>query len=165
MAYALGLLARQAYSQQQLLAQLRRRALPETDCERVIARLKELKLLDDPRFAANYLRSRRDQHGKLALRQALLHKGVDAQVVEAALLSDEEQPLDDAQQLSAARTLLAKHAWRFPLAPPGPNPQPAWRASARRRGKAMAFLARRGFAIDVASSAVDSVFSDDTLTP
>jgi regulatory protein len=164
-AYALDLLSRQSYSRQQLATRLLRRGLPEAATEGVLKRLEELALVDDPGYAAAYLRSRRERRGRVALRADLLRRGVDEAVVEAALGDDTEVPLDDAQQLAAACELLRKHAWRFPPSAAAGGPEVERKGAARRRHRAMGFLARRGFSLSTASKAVVEAFGEDGLTP
>lgn len=152
MSYALWLLGKRAYTEAELRQRLQRRSLPEADCDRVLIRLKELQLLDDHAFAGSYLRARAQQRGRLALQQELRRKGVDDEVVSAAMAGDELTPaLDEAQQAAAAHALLAKHAWRFQL--PSDDAQ-----LPKLRARASAFLARRGFAPDAVAEAVEATF-------
>jgi regulatory protein len=136
--YALWLLGRQAYTGAQLREKLvRKGATPET-VERVLARLTALKLLDDTYYAEAYVRSRSGSKGPLKLRQELLYKGVHEELVEKALGT-----LTASAQVEAARSLLAKNLWR-------------WRGEPRERhAKAYAFLARRGFPVDVVKAALE----------
>jgi SOS response regulatory protein OraA/RecX len=173
--YALWLLGRQAYTSSELADRLRRRSLEPELRERVIARLQELGLLDDRAYAAAYVRRRRGERGRHALRAELLRKGVAESLVEAALAGDgDEPPLDDRQQLDAAVALLAKHAWRFKgsEAPPAnatdtadaadaPGAAHAADAQRRARARAMGFLARRGFAPAVASEALARAWGEE----
>jgi regulatory protein len=136
--YALWLLGRQAYTGAQLREKLvRKGAAPET-VARVLARLTELTLLDDAHYAEAYVHSRSRNKGALKLRQELLYKGVREELVEKALGT-----LEGSAQVEAARALLAKNLWR-------------WRGEPRERyAKAYAFLARRGFPVDVVKAALE----------
>lgn len=167
LSYAMWLLGRRAYTEAELRQRLLRRSLAETECDRVLARLKELQLLDDRVFTGAYLRSRAQERGRLALRQELRRKGVDDEVVSEAMAGDELTPaFDEAQQRAAARALLARHAWRFPMpvdegafADETTDEQRERRsAMAKLRAKASAFLARRGFAPDAVAEAVEEAF-------
>jgi regulatory protein len=136
-AYALWLLGRQARSRAQLRDKLRRKGADEAIIAEVLRRLDEQRLLDDAALAEQYVTSRSRQKGPLALRLELQRKGIAEADIEAALAG-----LTDEEQLTAARALLAKHAWRF-------------RGEAeKRRAKAYAFLRRRGFAGDVIEQAL-----------
>ena len=171
--YALWLLGRQAYTASELTDRLARRGLDPALCAETVARLQELRLLDDRAFAESYVRRRRDERGRLALRAELRRKGVEEALIEGVLTGDDDDPgLDDQQQLEAASVLLAKHAWRFAGRPAGDAPDgdaPAGGRDAgrdagldhqRRRARAAAFLARRGFAPDVVSEALARTFRD-----
>lgn len=123
------------------------------------------------------MRRRRDERGRLALRAELRRKGVEEALIEGVLDGDDEDPgLGDEQQLEAASALLAKHAWRFASriagrtagdAPDGDAPaggrdagRDAGLDRQRRRARAAAFLARRGFTPDVVSEALALTFRD-----
>jgi regulatory protein len=128
---------------------LRRRSLPEADAERVVARLLELKLLDDRAFAEAYVARRSSGRGRLALQQELRRKGVTPALIDAALgtpgASDEGR---------AAAALLRKQAWRFTLSADADAAE-----RARARSRAYALLARRGFDPDAVRAAVDELFA------
>jgi len=153
---------------------LARRGLDATLCAETVARLQELRLLDARAFAEAYVRRRREERGRLALRAELRRKGVEEALIEGVLAGDDDEPgLGDAQQLEAASALLARHAWRFTGRPSGEPSEDARTAAdaedggrgarldrQRRRARAAAFLARRGFAPDVVSEAVGLAFRD-----
>ncbi len=176
--YLLDLLTRRDYTEAELRDRLRRRGVGDDDADGLLARLRELGLADDARFAEQYVASRRGSRGRLALRAELRRKGVEASLVEREL-----DPLSEAQQVAAATALLQRNAWRYrpgssaPRAaggkalPPGGDASasadlapedegdPGSEAEARRRAlkeraRAFAFLARRGFTADVATAAI-----------
>lgn len=147
--YALWLLGRQAYTAAEVRQRLRRRALPEADTERVVARLLELGLLDDRAYAIAYVDRRAATRGGLALRQELQRKGVATELIERAVGAHGE-----ADQRRAAVELLRKQAWRFEVAPGADDA-----LVARARGRAYALLARRGFPPDVVREAVDEALA------
>ena len=148
--YALWLLGRQAYSAAEVERRLRRRALPEADAQRIVARLIELQLLDDERYAGAFVRARKASKGPLALRASLRQRGVDEAVVEDAL--DAEGAVD---QVAVAVALLERNAWRFADARSSER-EPALRARAR----AAAFLARRGFEPDTVHAALERAWAE-----
>lgn len=172
--YALWLLGRQAYTASELRDRLARRGLDPDRCAETVARLQELRLLDDRAFAEAYVRRRRDERGRLALGAELRRKGVEEALIEGVLAGGDDDPgLGDAQQLEAASALLARHAWRFAGRPAGEPPEDGGTAEAagdagrearldlrRRRARAAAFLARRGFAPDVVSEALGRAFHE-----
>jgi regulatory protein len=149
--YALELLARRSMSAAEVRARLRRRSLPVGEADAVVAKLERLGLLDDRAFAEGYVRSRARERGRLALRRELQHKGVADDVADGALA-----PHDDADQASAARALLIKHAWRFAVAADDDA-----RAEQSRRARAYGLLARRGFPPDAVAAAVAEVLGDE----
>lgn len=62
-AYAVQTLSGRAHSSGELREKLRRRAADPADVEPLIARLRELKFLDDARFAESFAAARRDNQG------------------------------------------------------------------------------------------------------
>ena len=149
--YALWLLGRQAYSAAELERRLRRRQLSATESARVVARLQELHLLDDARYAEAYVHARRHARGVAALRHELRRKGVAEHHVESAL-----GEAGAADQVAVAAELLEAQAWRFADAG---DDDPA--RARRGRARAGAFLARRGFAPDVVHEALERAWPDD----
>lgn len=173
--YLLWLLARRSYTVSELRQRLERRGLPEADAEPLLARLVELRLVDDALYAEQYVNSRQAARGRSALRRELQRKGVAEELVEKEL-----EELTPDQQADAATELLERNAWRY---------RPGGRAGAdgrdaegrddgdemdgdvvteedayarrerlyRARSKAFAFLARRGFGADAAATALERV--------
>src|SRR5690606_37524383 len=129
---------------------LARRLVPEPLADELVARLIELRLVDDKVYADQYVSARKTARGRLALRAELRRKGVDEEIVDERV-----ERLGDEQQLKAAVDLLRKHAWRYrPLEEAVEASSDAEERDARQRlrraeAKAKAFLARRGFSPDV----------------
>lgn len=160
--YLLRVLARQSYTVSELRRKLTLREVPEETAEELLARLQELGLVDDAKYAEQYVASRRASRGRLALSQELRRKGIADAVTTRNLAA-----LTTAQQLAAAKELLLKNAWRYrPATLKGATVEgdAASRADefeagtrlSKARAKAMAFLARRGFTADVAAAAIDA---------
>lgn len=164
--YLLRALARQSYTVVELHRKLKMREVPPEIAEELLARLQELRLVDDATYAAQYVASRKASRGRLALGQELRRKGIADEVATYNLGA-----LTSAQQLAAATALLAKNAWRYrPVTgqgatgagdgdgdEAGPTDEFEARAGLKKaRAKAMSFLARRGFTADVAVAAIDA---------
>ena len=145
MAYLLRLLTRRDYAEAELDERLHRKGAPDEVRAAALERLRELELIDDARVAEALVRAGAHRKGRLALRRDLRSRGVDDATVDAAL-----RPLDDDQQVGAAREVLRKEAWRF--------------ASGDRRkdrAKAAGFLRRRGFDGDAVGAALETAFDAD----
>ncbi len=141
--YVLWLLGRQAYTTGQLKDKLTRKGATEETVSRVLDKLLELKLVDDALYAETFIRTRSRNKGAVRLRQELFRKGVAEPLVDQAVGN-----LDEATQLGSAVALAQKNRWR-------------WKGEPRARyAKAYAFLARRGFPVDVVRGALEQ-----TLTP
>jgi regulatory protein len=138
-AYALRLLTRRSHTEAEIRARLTRKGSKPELVDETVARLAHYGLVDDKAYAEAYVRSRRTRKGSLALRHELRRKGVTEVLSEEALL-----PLDEASEVESAASLLQRNAWRFRGA-----------EARRNRAKAFAFLARRGFAAEVALGALE----------
>lgn len=138
--YTLWLLGRQAYTTGQLRDKLKRKGATDETVERVIGKLIDLKLVDDALYAETFVRTRSRNKGAIRLRQELFHKGVDEVLVDKAV-----ENLGEETQLESARSLVEKNRWR-------------WKGEPRERyAKAYAFLARRGFPVDVVREALENL--------
>jgi regulatory protein len=86
-ALCLRLLTAKARTRAELSGQLTKRGYPENLSERVLDRLAQVGLVDDADFAEQWVRSRRVNagKGKRALAAELRNKGVDNEVITAAL--------------------------------------------------------------------------------
>jgi regulatory protein len=77
---------RRAHSIHEMRAYLARRAEDESLIPRVIARLRELRYLDDARYALNYAQSRvHSRHGRFRIARELRTRGVPTEHIDAAL--------------------------------------------------------------------------------
>ena len=83
----LRLLTVRARTRAELAGQLAKRGYPDEVAEAVLARLESVGLIDDSDFAEQWVRTRRANAGKgrRALAAELRTKGVDAEIVAAAL--------------------------------------------------------------------------------
>jgi regulatory protein len=107
--------------------------------EETLRRLSEQSYIDDRQFAKLWTEHRiqSQRKGKAYIRQELLQKGVDRELVQEAL-----QGIDPDDELSSALEIGSKK-WRQTSGQP-----------IERQRKTMAFLLRRGFSADVVQQAV-----------
>lgn len=145
--YALRLLAIRPRSVQEMRERLGRRGYGRPEVEATVADLADLGLLDDRKFAAQWVESRLAARpmGSLRLKAELLAKGVDREIVEATLSSYGAE----VDEKAAALALAAKRI----KALRGLKPD-----SARRR--LAGFLSRRGFAAEVVATALRALSTD-----
>ena len=141
--YALWLLGRQAYTTGQLKDKLGRKGATEETVTKVLDKLLELKLVDDALYAEAFVRSRSRSKGAIRLRQELFRKGVAEPLVDKAV-----GELGEDAQLTSALALAQKNLWR-------------WKGEPRERyAKAYAFLARRGFPVEVVREALGQALAE-----
>ena len=135
---AVGALAHRERTVAELEAWLEERSVPATEIAEVIDRLIAIGELDDERFARRYAEDKRELSGwgSARIRDGLAGKGVEREPIEAALAA----PGTNGDELERAIELLERR---------GEAPD-----DERRRGRAVAFLARRGYESEIAYEAV-----------
>lgn len=137
-ARALRYLAARPRSAAEVVADLRARQFEETVVEAVLARLHARGYVDDGAFAEFWVenRNRFRPRGSPMLRQELRQKGIEREEIDAALAEQDE----DVAAWAALEGKLAR-----------------WAGLERQEfmQKALAFLARRGFAYDVCRRAAE----------
>ena len=141
---AVALLARRDFACGELGEKLRERGFDAQMIQELIATLRARRVLDDERYAGNFVRyhSARGQ-GPVRIRRDLEALGVESELIEAAL----EQVPDWA---ALARTVRVR---RF-----GPKAPELW----REKGRQARFLQYRGFSNDHIRTALGPDFELDT---
>ncbi|PQM47225.1 Regulatory protein RecX [Mycobacterium talmoniae] len=140
----LRLLTARARTRAELEAQLTKRGYPDEVSNRVLDRLAAVGLIDDADFAEQWVRSRREHagKGKRALAAELRTKGVDDEVIAAALDDlDADAERDRAEQLVRAKLRREKLDDSDDL---------------RVRRRLVAMLARRGYSQSMAYAVVSA---------
>ena len=136
----LKLLAEAPRTRRHLADALSARHVPDAAAGAVLDRLTDVGLIDDAAFATSWVISRQQGRGisRRALRAELRQRGVDAEVVETALIA-----VDRDDELAAARALVARRlSATVELARP---------ARVRRLA---GMLARRGYSADLIQQVV-----------
>lgn len=97
MQYALRLLSQRSYSVAKLAEKLRHRQLPDSEIQAIIHKLTELHLLDDRRYAHDLAKSTivYGQKSRWWTSQKLATKGLDRELIAAAMANDELPPEAD----------------------------------------------------------------------
>ena len=131
----------------ELAGDLRKREVPDDVAERVLDRFVEVGLIDDAAYAQQWVASRQRTRGtaRAVLRQELRRKGVDDEIVAAALA--EIDPDDEAERARALVTRKLPSLARFD------------RPTQQRRLVSM--LVRRGYGQGVAYGIVRDVLADE----
>jgi regulatory protein len=135
--YAVGMLARRMRTERELRRLMQRRAEPGEPGARamdaVVARLKELNYLSDPRFAADYTRLRKEneKYGRRRVQQDLAAKGVAPGLVGAAVGAAYE----GVDEVALAREYVARKRMK----------QPSGENARKESAKVMGRLLRAGF--------------------
>ena len=148
---ALRLLSVRERSSKELAGRLRDRGFPTEIVEDLVVRFSEIKLLDDERFAREWVTSRA-QHsarGKSVLRQELRHKGIPSTIIDAVLESLPSELEEDSARRLLSRKLRA-------IDPDSLSDREIYRKQQRRLYN---MLARRGFSSELAQRV-----TQDTLT-
>src|SRR5688500_7359102 len=134
---AVGALSRKERTIAELGEWLRARGAEEADVAEALERLIAVGELDDERFAHRYAEDKRELRGwgPERIRDALMDRGVDRGLAERAAGSESQ-----AEQAERAAALLLGRGTALD--------------DDASRGKALAYLARRGYSSDAAYSAV-----------
>jgi regulatory protein len=142
--YAYRLLARRAYSEQELTEKLLAKGFVEAAVARTIARLKTQGYLNDARLAADQAERLRSRgFGPEGIRAKLTQKGLPPETVAQTLeTSEENQDLDSAQRLLASR--FSADALKEP----------------QTHARAFRLLLRRGYSQEIVESLLGSAPED-----
>jgi regulatory protein len=119
-------------------AHLQRKGINPPDVERSVQALAEQGHLDDARFARLFVQDKRelDEWGGERIRQTLLSRGIDAELIQVALSDD-----DGDSEFERAVAVLRR---RFPTLP----------RDRRDRERALGVLLRKGYDADLALEAI-----------
>lgn len=141
-------LNRRACTEAEMRARLERAEVDASDVEQAIPTLVEQGYLDDARFARLFAQDKREleQWGGDRIRQALLRRGVPAELVEDALRMQPDEG-ESETEIERAISVLRR---RFP-SPVGDR---------RERERALGVLLRKGYDSDLALDAIAAHTSD-----
>ncbi len=151
--YALNLLSARAYSSRNLRRKLVQKEFDPEEIEAAMERLTDSKLLDDPKFAAEYARQKLVVGGSSSRRveQELQKKGIGRdQAKEAVTAVSEDESVDEGASAEKAARKKFKS-----LSGLEPDVQ---------RRRLFGFLARRGFDLDDVKRAVNTVIAGEEDT-
>ena len=134
---AVAAITRKERTAAELSELLASRGVPDAVAQLVLERLAEIGELDDRRFALAYAADKRELRGwgPDRIRSALAERGIDR-----ALAAEAAEAESHAEQADRAAELLAERGEQL--------------ADDAARGRALAYLARRGFGSEVAYEAV-----------
>jgi regulatory protein len=152
-ALCLRLLTARARTRSELEDRLAKRGYPNEVSAQVLDRLAQVGLIDDEDFAEQWVRSRRLHagKGKRALAAELRHKGVDNEVITAALAG-----IDAGAERTRAEQLVRDKLRREKLGDPGDRD--AENKVARRL---VGMLARRGYSQTMALDVVTAELANE----
>ena len=139
-------LVRRDHTLTELRRRLERAEVDEPTIDQALKVLRDQGVVDDSRYAENYAADRRafESWGQVRIREHLEAAGIDRDLIDAAV---ELRSAD--LELNAAVELLRRRGGE----PPADN---------RARGRALRFLIRRGYDVDLAYEAVRRVSRDSS---
>ena len=149
---ALRLLSIRERSSKELTDRLRDKGFPTEIVDDLVTRFLEIKLLDDERFAREWVTSRA-QHsarGKSVLRQELRHKGIPTPVIDAVLESLSPEIEEDSARMLLSRKLRA-------IDPASLSDREIYRKQQRRLYN---MLALRGFSSELAQRVTQDALTE-----
>ncbi|MEM8529616.1 MAG: RecX family transcriptional regulator [Chloroflexota bacterium] len=144
----LRLLSARPRSTAEIRERLNREGFTTTSIEQTVERLIELELLDDTTFTRQWIENRQTlrPRGVNALRNELRQKGIQRDIVEAALEDDELIGNETERAMTLARSVVHKY-----------RNSPNRATFTRRLG---GYLQRRGFHFDIIHPVIDQLWQD-----
>ena len=141
--YALRLLDRQERTEKDLRQHLARKDIPEETVQGVIERLRRAGLLDDQRYAQNWVENRSvfRPRSRSAMAYELKLKGISKQSIDQALVQ-----VDDEQMAYLAAQKYSRRLISYPW--------PEYRQ------KMLSFLARRGFSYETSAPIASRIWDE-----
>jgi regulatory protein len=143
---ALNLLTHRSRSERELRQRLRQKGYTTPAIDATIQRVRDWGYLDDERFAEAWVEQRQASRprSRRALAGELREKGVDREIIEAAIKHAEIDEVADAR-------VLALDKWRKDQGQP---PE-------KRRQRTASYLARRGYSWQVAKQVIEELAGED----
>jgi regulatory protein len=140
LALAYRFLNRRDRTEAELRAHLDGKGIEPGDVEQAVAALRGQGYVDDARYARLLAEDKRDLEGwgSERIRRTLTARGIDRELIEAALVGDEQ---DTITEIDRAVAVLSR---RFPTPP----------RERRERDRALAVLLRKGYDVDLALDAL-----------
>jgi regulatory protein len=144
--YAINYLSYRPRSQEEVRRHLRKKETPPEIIEAVLAHLQSLNYLNDRAFAAFWVENREqfNPRGSQALRNELRLKGVDREIVEETINSEQDEELALRAGRKKALLLLQAHDMDY----------------TKFRNRLGGFLQRRGFSYEAVSRAVRALWEE-----
>lgn len=139
--YALKLLDRKQYSEQEMKGKLRSKGYLEKTIYHTTLKLKEYKYIDDSTFAKNMVRSLSTK-SRREVAQKLSQKGISKTLIEQQL-----EEIDDFQELENCTELARKHS---------KNKE----KTLENKSKTFRYLVGKGFGFEVAKTAINIIYND-----
>jgi regulatory protein len=142
---ALEYLSGQPRTEHQVFEKLRKKGYDEATCEKVIARFRELRYLDDALYARMFVKSRMRSkgHGPRRMRGDLRKKGVDGDLITLAI-----EELESEYDLQQEVLPIAMRRWTKLAKEPSPF---------KRKKKWMDFMVRQGFNWGFSSQLLETI--------
>jgi regulatory protein len=135
--HALNFLSYRSRTESEVRVYLRKRGLEESNIQAVLERLQRSGLLNDQRFAQDWVENRSEYRprGRRALQYELRQKGITEEAIQAAVSDTDEEELAYQAALKKAGHLRTKGWLEF-------------------RQKMYAFLSRRGFSYEISNPVI-----------
>ena len=147
--YALWLLGRRAYSEQEIINKLEGKKFPQIEINQVMEKLKNNHLVDDVKFSLMYIRNRdfTKPRSKWLISTELKRRGITKDNIEKGFLqyNSEDDSLNDKDRAQALVNLqLRKNSF-------------IKKDKFEKKKFLLALLARRGFSYDKAREVIDQI--------
>jgi len=141
---AVLLLQNRSHSEMELIQKLRNKGFEMDDIQKAVELLKEYHYIDDEKFAAEYIRSKKVKDSKRKIMMALYQKGVASETAEHAYNATSEET-DEGNEYLAIKNSIERYLRRKSV------------SNAEEKNKLMAHLYQKGFLIGDIQNAVNKL--------
>lgn len=132
---AISLLKFMDRTEKELKYRLSLELYPEDIIEKAIAYAKEYGFINDERYAESYIRSRREKKSKMVIKNELLMKGINKEIIDNIFLSEYQSEEEDPEMIAIRKAIDKKVGDVSSL-------------TREEKQKLIAYLYRKGFQMD-----------------
>ena len=145
---AMNLLAKRPYTEEQLRKKLKEGFYAEVDVESAIAYVKSFGYVNDEVYARDYILYHLENTGHRNIRQKLLQKGIDRQLVDSLIEQIDGEEIRHAQREQIRALFMKKYNGEMPSEP-------------AQKTKVWNYFLRKGYSVSEVKEALDEKSLDD----
>ncbi|MBU5430249.1 recombination regulator RecX [Kineothrix sp. MSJ-39] len=145
---AMNLLTKRPYTEKKLRQKLAEGKYPEEIIDVALAYVKSYGYIDDEAYARDYISYHMASESPLRIRQKLMEKGIDGDIINACLEEQDEEAVRELQIRQIQQLAQKKNHGQFPADP-------------RESAKVIQYLLRKGYAMSLIKDALSADLLED----